>query len=118
VCQRQEDASFPLKWEFPGGKVEIGESAAAALRRELQEELDIEVREMAEILQYQHIYPGVYEVHLRFFRIRDFQGEIRNFVFQRLAWVGVDELDALDFLEGDRPLVRFLCGVEAGGLWA
>jgi 8-oxo-dGTP diphosphatase len=117
VCQRKEGDPFPLQWEFPGGKVESGETPAVALGRELQEELDIKAGEMTEVLRYQHIYPGAYEVDLCFFRIRSFQGKIRNLVFRQLAWVGVEELGALDVLEGDARLVRFLRSGEGSDLW-
>lgn len=118
VCQRKEGGQFPFKWEFPGGKVETGETPADALRRELQEELDIRVEEMTEVLRYRHIYPSAYEVHLRFFWVLSFEGKIRNFVFRQLAWMGVEELEALDVLEGDLRLVQFLCSGEGSDLWA
>ncbi|MGH7825621.1 MAG: (deoxy)nucleoside triphosphate pyrophosphohydrolase [Candidatus Binatia bacterium] len=117
VCQRNESGPFPMKWEFPGGKVEIGEICADALRRELKEELGIQVGKISEVLRYQHAYPGTFAVDLRFFRIDDFRGEVQNLVFQRLAWVAVDELPTLDFLEGDLPLTQFLSSSDASRLW-
>jgi len=112
VCQRREDGPFPLKWEFPGGKVETGEGPLAALRRELREELDIEVQCAKEILRHRHHYAEGREVELVFFSIEDYRGEVTNRVFHRLLWVEIQELGKLDFLEGDRPLIEKLLNHE------
>ncbi len=108
ACQRHEKSAFSLKWEFPGGKVEEGETNFEALRRELREELDIEVHSATEILHYTHTYPEFSEVNLRFFRVDDFNREVRNLVFQQIDWVDIRELGRLDFLDGDLPLIRKL----------
>ena len=108
VCQRHESSTFSLKWEFPGGKVESGEASEDALKRELKEELEIDIYDPVEIFNYRHVYPGASEVSLKFFRITRFQGEIRNRVFQQIRWVKVEELPKLDFLEGDLPLIARL----------
>jgi 8-oxo-dGTP diphosphatase len=117
ACQRGGQGPFPLKWEFPGGKVEKGEAYGAALHRELREELGIKIGTATPVLHYQYGYPGDCEVQLHFFRICDYQGEIKNLVFKRLSWLAVDDLEAVDFLEGDLPLVEFLRSSEAAGLW-
>ena len=108
ACQRHESAAFPLKWEFPGGKVEAGESDVEALRRELLEELGIAVQDAKQVFHHEHVYPEGPEVSLRFFRILSHDGAMQNLVFQRIAWVDLAELDQLDFLEGDRPLIQRL----------
>lgn len=113
VCQRRADAAFPLKWEFPGGKVEPGERCEEAIRRELREELEIEIDNPVEIFNHRHLYPGAAEVSLKFFRVTRFQGALRNRVFQEIRWVMVQELPQFDFLAGDLPLVMQLAG--AGG---
>jgi 8-oxo-dGTP diphosphatase len=112
VCQRHHTAAFPLKWEFPGGKVEAGESASAALARELKEELDIEAGAMKLVHQHTHAYPDGPEVYLQFFRVDAYQGEIKNLVFEQIAWSKLSELMSFDFLEGDLPLVRQLAHGE------
>ena len=99
---------FPLKWEFPGGKVEQGEDDFAALQRELREELAIDVRSAQEILRYRYRYVGWHEVELGFFRIQAYLGEIENRAFQSMIWLPPDGLDDLDFLEGDRLIVEKL----------
>jgi len=114
VCQRHHNAAFPLKWEFPGGKVEAGESASAALARELKEELDIHVGVMKLFHRCMHSYPDGPDVSLSFFHVIEYQGEIKNLVFEQIAWSKLPELISFDFLDGDLPLVRQL----AAGGWA
>lgn len=113
VCQRLPRGAFALKWEFPGGKLEQGEGHEAALRRELKEELGIEAGRLNEIFRHEHLYPNIMRVNLRFFRVEDYSGEVKNRVFQQIKWVSVEELLQLDFLDGDRPMIRKL--VSPGG---
>lgn len=108
VCQRGAGGSFPLKWELPGGKVEEGESFKAALRRELKEELGIDIEEATEVFACQHTYPAICRVNLKFFEVHSFKGTVSNRIFQRIDWVAVSELPKLDFLEGDLPLIHKL----------
>ena len=109
ACQRHEKSAFPLKWEFPGGKVETGESDADALRRELKEELGISVSAMTFFHEHEHAYPDGPKVSLRFFKIPEFDGEVINLVFQRIEWLDLSELAGRDFLAGDLPLIKILC---------
>ena len=108
VCQRKSTSQFSLKWEFPGGKVEEGEGHEDALRRELREELGIEVDSTSKIYKHKHTYPGISEVNLTFFQIQKYRGKIRNLVFQQTAWVAFRDLPQVDFLEGDLPLIKKL----------
>lgn len=108
VCQRKENTLFPLKWEFPGGKVEKDEAHENALRRELLEELDIRVDKLTEILRHTHKYSDQFMVNLRFYRVHSYHGVLRNCAFQDLAWAGMDMLSTIDFLDGDLPLVNLL----------
>jgi len=114
VCQRKENGAFPLKWEFPGGKVERGEGNLAALCRELREELGIEVQSATEIFRHKHLYPDRTEVDLTFFRVDDYRAPVANRVFQRILWIEVQRLKELDFLEGDLPLIEKLARQELG----
>ena len=108
VCQRRETDSFPLKWEFPGGKVERGEGPLGALRRELREELGIEVQSASEVFRHAHSYSIGTEVELTFYRVKQYSGVVMNLVFQELLWVDKEEIQKLDFLEGDRPLIELI----------
>jgi 8-oxo-dGTP diphosphatase len=108
VCQRRADGAFPLKWEFPGGKVEKRESDIDALRRELREELTIEMRQAVLVYQHTHRYPDGPTVSLVFYFIREFDGEAQNVVFEKISWVEIADLENMDFLEGDRLMIEKL----------
>ena len=108
ICQRRRDAAFALQWEFPGGKLEVGESSKAALRRELEEELGIVADVGAELYRTQHDYPGVYSVKLVFHHVTGFSGDLRNLAFEQICWAAPDQLPAFDFLAGDAELIGLL----------
>ena len=109
ACRRRLDAGFgPGRWEFPGGKVRPGEEPAAALRRELREELGVEARIGAEIAHHVHRYPDGLLVELSFCRVGRYYGRLTNLAFAELRWCTPAELLELDFLEADRPLLRSL----------
>jgi 8-oxo-dGTP diphosphatase len=108
VCQRTRHQTMPLKWEFPGGKIEEGEQPRAALRRELEEELGILAAIGDEVRRIQHEYPNGGMVELRFFLVRDYEKEIENRIFRDIRWVEPKDLPPFDFLEADETLVREL----------
>jgi 8-oxo-dGTP diphosphatase len=108
ICQRAEDTSFPLKWEFPGGKVEDGEEPREALQRELVEELAIDADIGDEILAYDFTYPNGVTVNLQFYLVNNFVPDPMNLEFNAVAWVSIEDLDAYDFLEGDRSIINYL----------
>ena len=108
ACQRTRHQSMPLKWEFPGGKIEEGEQPRDALRRELEEELGIEAAIGNEVARVQHEYPSGGAIELRFFEVRDYEGKIENRIFREVRWVERSKLSELDFLEADLTLVRDL----------
>ena len=105
ICQRGQNAAFALKWEFPGGKIEDRETETDALRRELKEELAIDVRESEFFSEYAYSYEDGPTVSLRFHRVKSFQGEPQNLIFEQISWVEVDDLVNFDFLDGDRRLI-------------
>jgi 8-oxo-dGTP diphosphatase len=108
ICQRTRHQPHPLKWEFPGGKLEPGETPRNALRRELEEELGIDAAIGDEVTRIQHTYPRGSTVELRFFVVEDFAGEIENRIFKDVRWVSRKDLPQFDFLEADAGLVEEL----------
>jgi 8-oxo-dGTP diphosphatase len=108
ICQRRPDQPMALKWEFPGGKVENGESAEEALRRELDEELGITADIGDRIAHTRHTYRSGGTIDLQFFAVRHFAGEMTNRIFHDLRWCPLPELTRFDFLEADHVLIRDL----------
>ncbi|HVH89125.1 MAG TPA: (deoxy)nucleoside triphosphate pyrophosphohydrolase [Terriglobales bacterium] len=108
ICQRAQDQPMPLKWEFPGGKVEPGEEEAAALYRELQEELGISATIEEKVTSIQHHYRKGGAVELHFYRVQDYEGELENRIFEQIRWVDRRDLPRFDFLDADRSLIRQL----------
>lgn len=113
VCQRTRHQTMPLKWEFPGGKIEPGEQPADGLRRELEEELGILARIGDEVARIQHVYKNGGAVELRFFLVREFEGEVENRIFADVQWAERTRLPEYDFLQADKALVR---KIAAGGI--
>lgn len=110
IAQRKRTGQHPLKWEFPGGKVEPGEAPEAALARELEEELDIRARADTEIARYEYQYPGRTPILLLFYRVTDFAGEPRNLDFEQILWTARERLPDYDFLEGDAEFIAAYSG--------
>lgn len=112
ICQRKL-GRHALKWEFPGGKVERGESPEDALRRELREELRIEAA-VGELIHRQTVRYGKGPlIHLRFYRVSQFAGEPVNTEFEKILWELPAKLPAYDFLEGDMEFVRRIAKEQA-----
>ncbi len=112
VGQRRKADRHSLKWEFPGGKVEAGETPQQGLIRELREELLIEAEIGTELARYEHDYPSGSRVHLLFFSIQGFTGEPEGRVFEQICWADLHSLPQFDFLDGDLDFVRRLARGE------
>ena len=112
VCQRTRHQTMPMKWEFPGGKIEEGEQPRDALRRELEEELGVQAKIGDEVARIRHEYKGGGAVELRFYLVQEYQGEIENRIFRDLQWAAPRELPSFDFLEADLTLVEQLARGE------
>ena len=113
ICQRTKHQALPLKWEFPGGKIETGEQPRDALRRELDEELGIDATIGDEVSRIRHTYKNGGAVELRFFVVHEYRGEIENRIFKDVRFVDRSELPDFDFLDADLELVR---EIAAGGI--
>ena len=110
IGQRPAGKRHALKWEFPGGKVEPGESPENALRRELEEELGIQAVIGSCVADYEYAYQGCEPIRLIFFAAGEFTGTIENRVFEQVRWETPERLPTYDFLEGDVDFVRMLAG--------
>ena len=108
ICQRKAGTAMGLQWEFPGGKIEPGETPEQALRRELEEELGIQAKIGPYIAEIQHNYRNGGSIHLRFFAVHHFDGEIQNRVFEDMRWAELRDLPAYNFLAADRKFIRDL----------
>lgn len=97
-----------LQWEFPGGKIEPGESPEQALKRELNEELGISAQIGGRVTHIRHNYRHGGAVDLQFFAVQAFDGELDNRIFQQVKWVKLEELPEYDFLAADRDLIKDL----------
>jgi 8-oxo-dGTP diphosphatase len=99
-----------LKWEFPGGKVEPGETSVQALARELSEELNIDATIGDRITTIRHAYRNGGAIEIEFFLVREYRGELVNHIsiFQQMLWSPVVRLPDYDFLAADLNLIRDL----------
>ena len=116
ICQRRCNDSFALKWEFPGGKLQPGESPANALVRELAEELGVTAVVGREVYRTRHRYAEYSEeIEVVFFSVALAAGSvssIRNLAFERIEWARPAELSRYDFLPADRELIARLASGE------
>lgn len=109
IGQRRRNDSSPLKWEFPGGKVEEGEAPEAALARELREELDVTLDKCAELGRTRHRYAAApEELEIRFYAASILEGAIAQKTFAQTAWVLPKELGNYDFLAANAQIIAQL----------
>jgi 8-oxo-dGTP diphosphatase len=109
ICQRRRDKAFPLKWEFPGGKVEAGESLTDALKREILEELGVQIEVGREVERVQHCYLELSAPIEIVFYLARIVGELEVFsaseAFEKVVWVSPSELPEYKFLAANAKLI-------------
>jgi 8-oxo-dGTP diphosphatase len=109
ICQRRRDAAFPLKWEFPGGKVDGNESLEAALVRELHEELGVQATVGRELFHTVYQYPEKREpIEVVFFNAQIANQKVSNpeEAFEQIVWVLPADLPKHDFLAANADLIK------------
>lgn len=111
IAQRKDSGKFPKKWEFPGGKIEPGETPEECLEREMGEELNIDVTVNQYLGESIYKYDGG-SVKLLAYRITWISGDFSIKDHQAIAWVKIDELTDYDFAPADMPFVEKLVSGE------
>ena len=107
IGKRKDEDIGGGKWEFPGGKIEIGETNSEALERELYEELGISVKIGKELMNYEHMFKTTI-YNISFMEIIDYDGEIRNNAHSEIKWVKFSNLLEYDFISGDDRFIQSL----------
>ena len=109
IGQRRRNDTSPLKWEFPGGKMEDGETPEVALARELKEELGATLEKCVEMARTRHKYPTMSEeLEIRFYAACILESEVTPLEFEQIAWTMPKELANYDFLAANAQLIAQL----------
>ena len=111
IARRPDDKHAGGAWEFPGGKLQPGETAEQALVRELAEELGVQVTRAETLIDYTHHYADR-DVSLFVFRVLEWENEARGLESRPLSWVAVEDLMEEGLLEADQPIVDALRAVS------
>ena len=112
IGQRTVKDDYYQKWEFPGGKLEEGESPQDALTREFSEEVGIGISSSEDFMVLEHDYPDRH-VKLYVQLIKDYVGDVWAMEGQALRWVQLKELADIDFLKGNQEITQALIELEA-----
>ncbi len=111
IGKRKDEDIGGGKWEFPGGKIEIGEANSEALERELYEEVGISAKIGKELMNYEHMFKTTI-YNISFMEIIDYEGEIRNNAHSEIKWVRFSNLLEYDFISGDDRFIQSLLKSE------
>ncbi len=107
ITQRSEKMALPLKWEFPGGKIEKDENEEQALIREIKEELNIEILPFKKISSHIHDY-GSFKINLIAYLSKYVSGDIQLLEHKEYEYVKLEELNSYDMAEADLPIIEKL----------
>ncbi|MDP4199731.1 MAG: NUDIX domain-containing protein [Bacteroidota bacterium] len=103
--ERRPDKIYGLHWEFPGGKLEVGETALDALRRELSEELAIHITDAQEWLRETATYSNGLTYDIHYYLVRGWTGTMENCEFNKIQWVSNEALPTLLHLSGNKNIL-------------
>lgn len=115
ICQRPLGKHLALLWEFPGGKIEVGETAEQCVIRECKEELDANIEVCAKYGETSHLYENT-AVHIEFFICRITKGEPFNKEHPQIKWVNVKELANYEFCPADKEIIEKLSQGDLGAV--
>lgn len=107
IAQRRKGSTLAGKWEFPGGKIEPGETAEACLKRELKEEFNIDA-EIGKFIMASRFRYCLVPIELLAYRVKHVFGDFKANEHDQIRWVSPSELGSYDFMPADRPIVRML----------
>jgi mutator mutT protein len=107
IAQRRKGSTLGGRWEFPGGKIEPGETAEACLKRELKEEFDIE-SEIGKFITASRFRYCMVPIELLAYRVKHLSGEFKVTEHEEIRWVSPSELSSYDFMPADIPIVKLL----------
>lgn len=107
ICKRSLKGTMPGLWEFPGGKVEKGESKKECIKRELREELSVDAKIGSIFASYIYSYTDI-TYHLFFYSILSFKGIIKMNVHDSIKWEPTNRFKYYEFLPGDIPLIKIM----------
>lgn len=107
ICQRSETMKLALKWEFPGGKLQIGESKQQGLKREIKEELGVEIKILNQLSMVEHHYSD-FSINLYPFLCYIHTGDLKIIEHAQAQWVTIDNLKLYNWAAADLPIVEEL----------
>lgn len=108
IAKRRKDKSLGGLWEFPGGKIEVGETCAQTLEREIQEEFDIHIQVGRYLMEHTHIYPD-FDLKMYVYKATwNGEGQIKICDHESYQFVSVSEMKNFEFAGADYPIIAFL----------